>query len=431
MKLTFEEYLKKNGVVYDNIKEAPALYTKHLSEYNTHVRSLENEERQKELKGKADLSELEALKKLQAEKDEKINELEIAVKAQGIAMNKQTSADKENSNLKSSISVISEKASEIVKSHKQGGGDLEFTNFTQKADTTTASVADNARAFDLDTIGQLATRRTSALDFFIQRGGIIPPSADGKIRYIDWDESTKVRAAAMMAEGGIFPESTAAWETKSLPLKKIGDSLPWTDEFEYDVQFLVNELGRFLTTNVGLIADTQIVNGDGTGNNLTGLFTSVPAYTAVASGITDASIYDLFIKVSESITATGGSKYSPDFALMNIVDINKYRLKKDANNNYVMPPFVSADGNVIAGMTVIESNAVTANSMVIGDSMYASVYGVPGFGIETGYINDDFTKGKKRMRLYRRMLFLIREVDKTGFKKVADIDASLVLLATP
>ena len=155
-----------------------------------------------------------------------------------------------------------------------------------------------------------------------------------------------------------------------------------------------------------------------------------PAYTPVASGITDASIYDLFVKLRESIETGARSKYLTDFAVMNIADINKYKLKKDANNNYIMPPFVDANGTRIDGVTVIEDNAVTANTMFIGDRQFARIYETAGVGFEMGYINTDFTDGRKRMRLYNRLLFLIREADRSGFLKVTDIDAALTTLAT-
>lgn len=317
-----------------------------------------------------------------------------------------------------------------VRNVMKGIGGVEA--FVTKADTTTASVVDNGNASDLTDVGQLAYRMPTFLNLLESAGRVItvPPNANGTVRYIDWDESTKVRAAAMVAEGDTFPESKAVWETKTIKLKKVADTIPWTDEFEYDDNFLVDELRQFLRVNLMLEKGTQVVNGDGTGNNLDGIVNASPAYTAAASSITDASIYDLIVKLREAIEADQGSKYRTNFALMNIVDINKYKLKKDANNNYIMPPFYDAAGNRIDGVTVLEDNNIATNTMVVGDVNYIRFYMQAGVGIETGYINDDFTTGKKRMRVHERCLFLIREVDKTGFRKVTDIAAALVTLAS-
>lgn len=305
----------------------------------------------------------------------------------------------------------------------------EVKDFETKATTTTASVVGNANALDIPGIGQLASRANNFYNFLNTIP--VPANANGTIRYYDWDEATKVRAAAMVAEGAAFPESTASWQVYTEKLKKIGDLIPWTDEFEYDDQFLVNELGRFLTTNVNLIKGDQVINGDGLGNNIKGLINLVPTYTPAAAGIVDASIYDLFVKLRESIEAQAGNKYRTNFAVMNIADINKYKLKKDANNNYIMPPFYDAAGNRIDGVTVIEDNAVVANTMFIGDSTYIAKYEQPGLGIEFGYINTDFRDGLKRARLYNRILLNIRTVDRPGFLQVTDIGAALTTLATP
>jgi len=175
-----------------------------------------------------------------------------------------------------------------------------------KADTLRASIATNPHNLLLDGIGQLARKARSLYEFFpkVQVGN---GNHNGTIAYIDWDEATTVEAAAMVAEGAAFPESTAKFKGYTLPLRKIGDTLPVSEEFLEDETMAAAELDLFLSANVENKIDEQLVNGDNTGENLKGIFASVPAFTAAASGITDANIYDLAIKVMESITATGGA----------------------------------------------------------------------------------------------------------------------------
>lgn len=419
-RLNFKEWLQSKGL---NIEEMqPDELAKKSTEYYDYAAELIADEAVKKYKESDDTAE-----KLQGD----IDSLKASLQTQGVEMQKMKDAQNmqpekpENATVKFRADVV-EAARKVMKSALTKG------EYVTKATTTTASVVDNGMALDLPDVGQLATRRTTFLDFLESNGRFltVPMNANGTVRYVDWDDATKVRAAAMIAEGGSFPESTAAWQTYTVSLKKVGDSLPWTDEFEYDDNFLVTEIQEFLRINVRLVKGDQIINGDGTGNNLSGIVSLAPAYTAAASGLTDASIYDLFVKLREYVEADAGSKYRLNFALMNIADINKYKLKKDANNNYIMPPFYDREGNRIDGVTVIEENNVTANTMVIGDVNYVRVYQTPGVGIETGYINTDFTDGLKRMRLYERCLFLIREVDKSGFAKVTDIDAALTTLAT-
>ena len=298
-----------------------------------------------------------------------------------------------------------------------------------KANLVRASITNNTQGYELPDVGQLAHRKLTAYDLF-RRIPVSESNNQGVIKYWDWDSATTVRAAAAIAEGGTFPQSTAKFVEYTLPLQKIGDTLPVSEEFFEDEAMFAAELNMFLDTNVAIKVDTDLITGNGTAPNIKGLNASVDAYTPVASGITDASIYDLLIKVSESITATGGSKYTPDFALMNISDINKMRLKKDANFNYVMPPFVTRDGAQVDNMVVLECNAVTANTMVVGDRRYARIYEKGGVTASKGYSGTQFVEDMMTLKIRKRLGFLVKTADKGGFAKVTSISAALTTLAT-
>jgi len=297
-----------------------------------------------------------------------------------------------------------------------------------KALTNRAAITNNEQALDLADIGQLATGRMRAIDLF-PKITISGSNDNGTVRYYDWDQATTVRAAAMIAEGGTFPESTAKWEKFTVDLKKIGDSLPVTEEFFEDEAMFAAELQMFLLLNVDLEANDQVINGDGTGNNLTGLVTSSPAFVPVASGISDASIYDLIVKVKEDVETDQDAKYQANFALMNIADVNLMKLKKDANENYILPPFVDRSGNVVDGITIVVDNKVVANTMIMGDSRYGRVYEKNGVTISRGVVNAQFVEDTTTLKVRKRMLLLVRNVDQTGFRKVTSISAALTTLA--
>jgi HK97 family phage major capsid protein len=298
-----------------------------------------------------------------------------------------------------------------------------------KALAQRSDVAGNASAVTLPDIGQLAHRKLAAYDVF-PKFPVSETNHNGIIRYYDWDEATTVRAAASVAEGALFPESTAKWQTYTLPIRKIGDTIPVTEELFEDSQMFAAELEMFLRTNVDIRIDDQLINGDNTGQNLRGVFNSVDAYTAVASGITSASIYDLIVKVKEAITTTGGAKYQPDVALMNIADINRMKLRKDTTNQYVLPPFVGANGTQVDGISILECNAVPANTMVVGDRRFARIYEMTGVEISQGFTGTQFAEDEMTLKARKRLLFLIRNADKGGFRKVTSISAALTTLAT-
>jgi len=310
---------------------------------------------------------------------------------------------------------------EALKAIAKGGN----SEIVVKADTVRASIATDPSGLFLDGIGQLQRVKRSLYDLF-RKVPVSSGNHSGVIRYIDWDEATTVKAAASVAEGVAFAESTAKFKGYSLSLQKIGDSLPVSEEFFEDDVMAAAELDMFLSTNVEDKIDSQIVIGDNTGTNLKGLVSSVPAYTAVASGITDANIYDLVAKVSESITSVGGAKYAPDFVALNIADINKLKLKKDSTNNYVF----NFNDPRIASINIIEDNNVVANTMYVGDSRFAKIYEMGGVVVSKGFNGVDFAEDMMTLKARKRLALLIREADKTGFRKVASISASLITLAS-
>jgi len=374
----------------------------------------------------------EAVEVMNKANEEKFEKFMIAMekgseaqKQQGLAIAKlmKGGSPKEGDTIKS---ILAEKKEDIRNLAKR----ITANEIAIKADVVLATVDSNDAAFVVPGIGQLGHKKLTAMNIF----PTIPVTGDNinaDIKYYDWDEATIVRAADMIAETGTFPESTAAWKQYNLPIQKVGDTIPVSEEFFEDEAMFAAELQLFLMTNVDIKIDDQIINGDGTGNNLTGLITAAPVYTPVASGISDASIYDLLVKTNEQITTNRGSKYIPNFALMNISDINRMKLKKDGNDNYVMPPFVSRDGQNVDGMVIIEDNNVVANSMFVGDSRYGKIYQRAGLTVARGEVNAQFVEDMMTLKVRKRLAFLIREVDKTGFRQITDIDAALTLLATP
>ena len=294
-----------------------------------------------------------------------------------------------------------------------------------KADTLRASIATNPHVELVDGIGQLQRKKRSLYDLFRK----IPVGAgnhNGTVAYVDWDEATTVKAAASVAEGVAFAESTAKFKGYTLALQKIGDSLPVSEEFFNDEVMAAAELEMFLDANVLDKVASQIVVGDNTGTNLKGLITSSPLYTAAASGITDANIYDLIAKVTEDITSVGGAKYAPDFVAMNIADINKLKLKKDSTYNYVF----NFNDPRIGALNIVEDNNVVANTLYLGDSRFARIYEMGGVVVSKGYNGTDFAEDMLTLKARKRLAFLVREADKTGFRKVASISAALTTLAS-
>ena len=324
-------------------------------------------------------------------------------------------------------SIIAEKFEEVKGLRTVAPGSNE--EVTIKADVSTASVAGNTGAYMLSGVGQLNTR-AMVMENLFPTITVSGSNINKDIKYYDWDEATVVRAAEMVAECAQFPESTAAWVERSCPIRKVGDTIPVCEEFFEDESMFAGELEFFLRTNVALKVDDQLINGDGAGANLKGLILSSTTYVPVASGIADASIYDLIVVLKKAISEIGGSKYMPNFVLMNNADICKMKLKKDSNNNYILPPFVDRSGNIVDGLMVMEDNAIPANELVLGDSNFGRIYSAAGLSVSRGTVDKQFIEDAITLKVRRRLALVIREADKAGFMHVPSISAALVTIAS-
>ena len=303
--------------------------------------------------------------------------------------------------------------------NKQGG----VNDMVIKANYTRASVTSSTQAQRLDGYGLIGYKKAVMYDVFpkVQVG----PESNGTIRYID--QSTATRSAADIAEGATFPESTVVWTEYTLILQKIGDSIPITEEAVKDTQRLAGEVERFLALNVDLKVNTDLTVGTGVAPKISGLYTLAPTYTAASAGIATASTYDVLVKMREVISLAYNGKYSPNFAMMNTTEINKMKLQKDTQNNYVQPPFANGWMEV-DGMTIIENNDMAANTCVVGDSRFGTIYELEGYTLDIAYSGTQFVSDLMTMKARKRLALLIRTADQTGFLKCTSISAAKTAL---
>jgi HK97 family phage major capsid protein len=346
---------------------------------------------------------------------EDIQELKDIAEAQGLEMQKLNEKEVEPKTIKD---LLIEKKSEL-QALKSGSGKVSF-----KTDVTRASVTNHTLAMRLPGAGQLARQRNVIAPLFAQ--GTVGPNSNGVVRYVD--QAAITNSAAPVAEAAQKPESAITWQEYTLPIEKYADTIPVTMEALDDVDFMESEINNLLLRNLADIKDNALWDGSGVTPNVTGIYTAADEYVAAASGITDANIYDLIVKMQESIV--GGTSYMPNYAIMNIADINAMRLHKDANNNYIIPPFAGPDGTSVGGIQIIASNSVTADTMLVGDFDFATLYSLGGLSLDVGWIDKQFVENMVTVRAEERFGLLTRTVHTNAFAKETGIAAALVTLAT-
>jgi hypothetical protein len=262
----------------------------------------------------------------------------------------------------------------------------------------------------------------------------LPADHHGIIRYTDL--TTRTNTATYIAEGAQQGnQQTYAWTGTSKTVEKVLGIVPVSWESLTDSVEMELAIRRLLTGDVDTVRQTQLYTGSGSAPQIAGVYQVYAQtfdYAAHTSPTTAAAnIYDLLMLLKEQVIVSYGAKYQPDVVLMNPADALAAKWTKDELGNYVRNPFVSPDGTTIAGMRIIESAYVTANTLVVGDSRYAYYYQGDTVEIEMGYEASNFTYDLVSLKARARHCLVIRTADAYGWIKVASVSAALTAITTP
>lgn len=293
-----------------------------------------------------------------------------------------------------------------------------------KTNVTSSSIGSDNQGFNIPGFNIPAHRGLVFEQYFTR----FPLAGDhhGTVYYSD--QTTTTRNAATKNEAAAAPESAIAWTRRSLSMEKILDSIPLTHEAMLDIDGLTAEVMMFIMNNMRLATDTQMWEGDNSAPNWAGIygaygtdFTQAIAAGATVDKVVAANIYDLIATISTYIANGKESKYDPNVCFINPRDILKGRMVKDDNGNYIIPPFVSRDGNMVGGTLIVPSAAVTAGTLSIGDGRHVRYYDVEGINLEFGLDADDFSKDLITLKGRKRGNLLLKTADATAFYKVTNI----------
>lgn len=294
-------------------------------------------------------------------------------------------------------------ASDFAKSHR--GTDLRIKATLTSATTDAAgSVGDAIAPTRMAGVMALPQRRLTIRDL------LMPGRMDGNsLEYVK--ETGFTNGAGMVAEGGDKPESDIKFDLVSTSAKVIAHWFKASKQTLSDISMLQSMIDQRLIYGLRYKEEQQILNGDGTGQNLNGIVTQATAYAAPLS-IADRNKFDvlrlaMLQAALAEYPATGHVLHPSDWAEM--------EMAKDGEGRYLI-----GNPQGTAAPTLWALPVVTTQAMPVGDfltgafSMGAQLFDRWDARVETGYVNDDFTKnlvtilGEERVALavYRPEAFV-------------------------
>jgi HK97 family phage major capsid protein len=358
-----DELKKSFKASHDKVKE---IAEKALAEAAKGIQSSD------ELKQKAD----EALVKMN-EFSEKLSAVE-----QELARGRKSGGDKPKS--WGEQFVENEQVKAWTDSRPTSGKSSMWFKATLTSATTDAagSVGDAVNQTRLPGILPLAQRRMTVRDL------ISTGQMDGNtLEYVK--ETGFTNAAAPVAEGAAKPESDLKFDLVSTSAKVIAHWMKASKQVLDDVAQLRSIIDQRLLYGLAFAEEAQLLNGDGTGQNLLGIIPQATAFSAPITVEGATSIDNMRLAMLQAALAeypaTGHVMHPSDWAFIELL--------KDTTGRYIIGQPQGQVAPTLWGLPVVATQAMAVDKFLTGAfRLGAQLFDRWQARVETGFVNDDFTK---------------------------------------
>lgn len=184
------------------------------------------------------------------------------------------------------------------------------------------------------------------------------------VRYVK--ESGYSNGAAATAQGATLGQSDFDMTAADANVRKIGTYFRISEEMLADTPQLTSYLSARAPEKLLEVEDTQILSGDGTGANLSGIITDATAFAAgdLADSVESANDFDVIVA---ALNQLANANYNADCIMLNPSDFHKILLLKDSQNNYLKDQVYNGLQPVFMGVKVVLNTAIDAGDFLIGN----------------------------------------------------------------
>jgi len=228
------------------------------------------------------------------------------------------------------------------------------------------------------------------------------PIADNTFLYMPL---TVTGNAGFVAEGSDKPETTFKVDAKTGQVKTIATWTKVSEQLFADKSQLINILDNNLTHAVDVTVQNQLISGDGTGENLSGI-SKAGNFTDYATGSgTATNTVDLLRNVAFKMR---GANIDNLTIVLNWSDWSALLGLKSTTNEYLINGILDPVKQTIYGIPVVLSSAMTAGKFAMGNfKMGGIVFDKTAMSLEIDRTGDDFTKNLITIRAERRLGFAV------------------------
>lgn len=272
-------------------------------------------------------------------------------------------------------------ASGFSAGHRSGDMQVKAT-LTSATTDAAGSVGDAVQTTRLPGILPLPQRRMTVRDLLSQG------RMDGNsLEYVK--ETGFTNSAAPVAEGAAKPESDLKFDLVTTSAKVIAHWMKASRQILSDVSQLQSVIDQRLLYGLAYAEEQQLLNGSGSGQNLHGIIPQATAYSAPITLSSPTSIDLMRLAMLQAALA----EYPATGHVMNPIDWAFIETLKDSEGRYIIGNPQGTASPTLWSLPVVTTQAIAVDKFLTGAfKLGAQVFDRWDARVETGYVNDDFTK---------------------------------------
>lgn len=219
-------------------------------------------------------------------------------------------------------------------------------------------------------------------------------------------QTTRTNNAEMVTEATQKPTSVYVWTAADAPVRTLAHIVPITRQALDDAAQLQTEIDTEMRYGLDLVEETQLLNGDGTGQNLTGLNTAATAYSG-AFTVSDSQEID---QLRLAILQLELAYYDADGMILNPADWALIETLKDSQGRYLFANPQGVAGPVLWGRPVTSTAAQSQDTFTVGQfAVAATIYDrMDAEVLFSSEDSDNFQKNMVTARAEKRLALAVK-----------------------
>ena len=249
---------------------------------------------------------------------------------------------------------------------------------------------------------------------------ITPGRMDGNaLEYVK--ETGFTNNAGMVAEGAKKPESSIKFDLVSTTAKVIAHYMKASRQILSDASQLASYIDGRLRYGLAFKEEQQLLNGDGTGQNLLGIIPQASAFAAPFDP-DDATVID---QIRLAMLQAELAEFPATGVVMHPTDWARVELTKDANGRYIIGNPQGTIGATLWNRPVVTTQAITENNFLAGAfRLGAQVFDRWQARVEVATENeDDFVKNLVTILAEERLALAVYRPEAFIYGELTDADA--------